>query len=201
MIANHIHDALLQVRKLQELVLEKTTFRGYSGTARIVSGILVLAASGVMSLQVYPSKPQAHLIGWGVVLGLCLVINYAALLYWFLFDRNVLRNPTALRPALDAVPALLVGGVLSVAIVVSHTFHLLFGAWMCLYGLGQTAYRRSLPGGIFVLGLCYILFGAYCLLSPQIEFTEPWPMGVVFLCGECAGGWILIRDKRRRVLT
>ena len=38
-----------------------------------------------------------------VVLSMGLVINYVALIYWFLFNREVHRNPLMLRPALDAI--------------------------------------------------------------------------------------------------
>ena len=45
MIANHIHDALGQVRKMQELILSKRNFRGYSGIARALGGVSALAGA------------------------------------------------------------------------------------------------------------------------------------------------------------
>ena len=49
MIANHIHDALAQVRTLQELILEKRIFKGYSGKARIAAGTLALACAVILA--------------------------------------------------------------------------------------------------------------------------------------------------------
>ena len=49
MIANHIHDALGQVRRLQELVLDRHMFRGYSGKARLACGAMTLLAAMAMS--------------------------------------------------------------------------------------------------------------------------------------------------------
>jgi len=192
MIANHIHDALAQVRKLQEFLIEKRLFKGYSGTARIVSGSAALAGAAILSSGSVPSDAHAHLIGWGVVLAVGIVVNYGCLLYWFLFDPEVRRSAVMLKPALDAIPALGVGAVFTVALVAGQHFDQLFGAWMCCYGLAQVAYRRSLPQGIYHVGLGYLVCGAYFLLSPSVTFLNPWPMGIVFFAGELAGGLVLL---------
>lgn len=197
MIANHIHDALAQVRKLQEIVLEKKLFKGYSGKARVISGAVALAGAAVLSSAAVSPAPLAHLAGWGVVLAVGLVVNYAAMAYWFFFNSGAGRNPIMLKPAIDAVPALAVGAVFSMALILAGQYNLLFGTWMCLYGLAQVAYRQSLPRGIYFVGLCYIACGAYCLLAPGISFTNPWPMGIVFCLGEAAGGVILMLNADR----
>lgn len=197
MIANHIHDALTQVRTLQAFILERNIFKGYSGKARLVAGGLALAGTAILGSPAFPGLPRAHLAGWGTILIISLIANYGAMVYWFLFDDRVHRNLPMLRPALDAVPALAVGAMVSAALILRQQYDLLFGAWMCLYGLAQTAYRTSLPKGIYVMGLFYLACGAVCLLSPHVTFTNPWPMGLVFFAGEMGGGFVLIRDHRR----
>lgn len=203
MIANHIHDALAQVRTLKGLVLEKALFRGYSGYARIGCGTLALFGALVMSSAVFPDTPTAHLVGWGVVLALALAFNYGALAHWFLFDREVRRDLRQLKPAIDALPALGVGAILSIAIIAAGTLDLLCGVWICLYGLAQCAYRQSLPRHIYTIGVAYIVAGAACLLWPGASFLNPWPMGVAFFSGEWAGGLVLLtdRDLRAQELT
>ncbi|HBA84985.1 MAG TPA: hypothetical protein DCZ95_12895 [Verrucomicrobia bacterium] len=195
MIASHIHDALSQVRRLQELILNKRQFMGYSGKARIASGVLALAGAGALSRGIVPATPEAHLIAWGIILAGAVVLNYSCLAYWFFFDDHVRRNPIMLKPALDAIPALAVGAALTVALVLARQFDLLFGVWMCLYGLAQAAYRQSLPGGIYLVGLCYILCGAAYLVFSGVSFLNPWPMGLMFFLGELAGGWTLIHQE------
>jgi hypothetical protein len=197
MLANHIHDALAQVRALQEFLIERNVFKGYSGTARLVSAAAALLGAAALGSARMPASPWAHLAGWGVVLVVGVIANYAALFYWFLFDRHVGRNPLMLKPALDALPALALGGVLSVVLIHRRDFDLLFGIWTALYGLAQVAYRHSLPRGMYEIGLLYMVAGVFFLLSPHTRFTNPWPMGLVFFTGELAGGWILIRDHRR----
>lgn len=197
MIANHVHDALAQVKVLQEFILAKNTFKGYSGKARLAAGAASLLAACVLGWPRMPASPWVHLAGWGIVLAVALVVNYAALVYWFLFDAGVRRNPLMLKPALDALPALAMGAILSLALIAHQQFDLLFGVWMGCYGLAQVAYRVSLPKGIYLIGLFYLACGAACLLWPSVSFVNPWPMGWVFFVGECAGGWILIRDHLR----
>ncbi len=192
MIARHIHDALDQVHRLQDLVLEKRMFQGYSGRARMLSGATALAAAAVLDSPWVPHTNPAHLAGWGLALVVALLLNYGALTWWCLFDPGVRRNPRLVKPAVDAVPALAVGAVLSVALVLAGQYRLLFGVWMSLYGLAQVAYRQSLPTGIYRVGLIYILCGAVCLFAPSLSFTNPWPMGLTFALGECAGGYVLL---------
>lgn len=193
MMTAPLHDALAQVRQLQEMVLQKRQFMGYSGWARISSGTLALTAAAVLDSPWVPRDPASHLRGWVLVLALTGIINYACLIYWFLFDADVRRNPRMLKPAVDALPALLIGGVLTVALVHARHYDLLFGVWMCLYGLAQVSYRLSLPAGIYGVGLCYIACGTACLLAPGATFLHPWPMGLVFFLGELAGGLLLIQ--------
>jgi hypothetical protein len=197
MIAHHIHDALAQVRVLQEFIIERNLFKGYSGKARILAGLTALGGTGVLGAGWVPANPWMHLAGWGVILAVGVGVNYAALLYWFLFDGEVRRNPMMLKPAMDAIPALGVGAVLSLALILKGEFDLLFGMWMCLYGLAQVAYRSSLPKGIYWIGVFYVVCGTVCLFWQGVSFVEPWPMGMVFVTGELAGGAVLLGDHYR----
>lgn len=200
MIANHIHDALAQVKQMQEMILEKRLFKGYSGTARILSGSVALAGAAVLGSRLVPPDPFAHLAGWGVVLFIALILNYGALTWWFLFDSKVRGNVTMLKPAIDAVPPLAVGAGLSVAVVLRADYDVLFGIWMCCYGLVHCAHRHSLPRGIYFTGLYYLAAGAFCFVHPSISFLQPWPMGIVFFVGELIGGTILLIGNRESAL-
>jgi len=195
MIANHIHDALAQVRQLRDLVLEKRMFFGYSGRARMVGGAAALVGALVMSLPSYPSGRVAHLAGWSAVLLAALIANYGALALWTFSRRKPRHGLSELAPAVEALPALAIGAVASVALVVHDQFHLLFGTWMSFYGLVHVVYRVSLPRANYGVGVFYMVSGAACLLHPALKFTNPWPMGLVFFVGESLGGIILCRHR------
>ena len=195
MIANHIHDALGQVKKLREIILEKRNFQGYSGTARMAGGLTALAGAVVLASDAVPKSPLSQLIGWCVILVTALVLNYGGLAMWFFFDKEARRELLKLMPAFDAVPALAVGAVLSLAVILQEQYQLLFGIWMCLYGLGHVVYRLSLPKTIYAVGIFYMLCGSYCLLDPGVSFVNPWPMGIVFFLGESVGGFVLYKNR------
>jgi len=105
------------------------------------------------------------------------------------------RELLRLSPAVDAIPALAVGAGPTVAAWIHGAYDLLFGVWMCLYGLVHVNYRLSLPPANYAVGVFYLLSGAVCLLHPGVSFLNPWPMGCVFFLGETAGGWILYRHR------
>ena len=179
MIAHHIHDALAQVRRLQALILEKRLFRGYSGIARMAGGILALVGAAIMASRNFPATPTAHLLGWAAVLAGALIINYGALLGWFAAKPVSQSSLRELVPAFDAIPALAVGAGLSLALVMHGEYDLLFGTWMCLYGLAHMPYRNSLPFANYLVGIFYLVCGAFMLVWPGVAFTNPYPMGFV----------------------
>jgi len=193
MIANHIHDALGQVRRLQGLILEKRKFTGYSGTARMLGGSVALLGCVLMGL--YLKSYIAHLVGWGCILAASLAVNYGALMLWFVQLPDRERNLPNIFPALDAMPPLAVGALLSTALLMNGSADLLFGTWMCLYGLAHTTCRTALPKENWWLGFYYLACGAVFLLWPGASFMNPLPAGMVFLAGEWIGGIIFHRHK------
>jgi len=194
MVEEQIDDALDQVRRLSELVSRRRMFRGYSGRARMACGVLALIAAFILSLTIIPAGNPTHLFGWGVVLILALLINYGAVAWWYISHPDVRNNPVLLKPAMDALPALAAGGILTVALVSSGQYDLLFGVWMLMYGLAQTTYRTALPRGVYWTGMVYMVCGALLAIQP-IAFTKPWPMGIVFFFGELAGGLCLLQPE------
>lgn len=190
MIASHIHHALAQVRELKIRVLNAQQFQGYSGRCRAAGGTVALLAPLVMGWGAYPNTPEAHLWGWAVVFACAILSNYSAVLFWFLFQSDAERDVRRLMPTLDALPSLVVGGVLTGALVLNAQHDLLFGTWMCLYGLTNLSARNTLPRALRPLGIFYIACGAVCLITPLGSLSHPWAMGLVFGAGELVGGFI-----------
>lgn len=193
----HIHQALAQVRELQQKVLEKQYFKGYSGRARALSGTIAMLAACVMWLPWYPLTREAHVVGWGAVFVIGAVLNYGALIYWYFSDRGARRDFRRIKPAFDVFPALLVGGVLTHVFLREGLHDLLPGMWMALFGVANLASQRVLPRMINVVGWFYVTCGAISLLVAA-PFTNPWPMAVVFFFGEWAGGFVLHFDRLPR---
>lgn len=194
MISNQIQNAISQVVELQHAIIYKQRFKGYSGRARAIAGTLALLMAGIMSLQSFPQKETAFVFGWGIVFLIGLLLNFGFLVHWFLFDPKVNRDFRRLKPILDAFPPFFVGAILTVTMILADEYQFLIGTWMCLFGLANLATRHVLPKKISMVGLFYITCGVFCLLSPYVTFTNPWPVGIVFFIGEWAGGIVLHFD-------
>ena len=196
MIANHIHDALAQVRELRQRILERQRFRGYSGGARIGAGMVALTGAWIMASASYPHTAYAHLLGWGSVFFLAILTNYGFLLYWFAKDAGLNGDVRMLRPTVEVFPSLIVGGLLTLVMSLEGHYDYLFGIWMSLFGLANIASRHVLPHKMGLVGCFYIACGTFCLFSPTRTFLDPWPMGIVFFIGELAGGILLSLDQK-----
>ncbi|MDR2845113.1 MAG: hypothetical protein LBV28_03365 [Puniceicoccales bacterium] len=184
----NIHDALGAVAELRERVLVRQRFCGYSGVARAAGGTLALCAAALARATGADAVDVILLAVWGVVFAGALVLNYGAVCWWFLTEK---RRAEALTPALEPLPVLLVGGILTAAIY--HTIGpvLLPGVWMCVFALTQFSAKYALPRAIRRVGWFYIVAGAVCFACGEWAWREPLVMGAVFFFGEWAGGLIL----------
>ena len=199
MTAQHLRQALDHVRQIRGHIIDRQRFTGYSGRARMVAGSVALLGALAIGSGRVPDTDLARLRVWGTVFVLSVVVNYGALIYWFLHDPRVDRDVRRLRPALDVLPPLAAGGILTLAFVLRHWMDMLYGTWMLLYGLANLASRRVLPRPITFVGGFYLICGTACLLASSARFDNPWPMGTVFFVGELVGGAILHVDRTRHI--
>jgi hypothetical protein len=198
---NTVQEALKQVRELQQKILEKQRFKGYSGRARAISGTLALVAAAVLASGYGPQTNLGHLIGWSIVFALSVLLNFGAILYWFLADPRAKRDLRRLKPLGDTLPPLCVGGILTFALITNGLYSWLFPLWMCLFGLANLASRHVLPRAISLIGWFYILAGSLLLLLGSTSFRNPWPMGIIFFAGEWMGGIVLHFDENSSFAT
>ena len=195
MIARHIHDALRQVREMQERILLKQRFKGYSGRARALGGCVALGAGILMHRRADQLSEISILWGWLLVAAFSAAINYGALFYWFLSDPGVKRDFRRLKPALEVAPVFFAAGVITFSIAGAGAFQLLYGTWLCCYGLAQFCGRDVLPGKIRWVGSAYLLSGALACVLPAGGFQATLLFGAVLFAGELAGGLVFHFDE------
>ena len=196
MLNEHITKALKQVRELRARVIESQVFQGYSAAARTAGAGAALLGTLIMSLPFFPASSLAHIWGWGLVCAFAIAANLTGVSVWYLKQPADRRELSLLRPTVDAAPPLIVGAILTFAIINQEAYPLLFGAWMCVFGLVNCSTRRVLSGAICWLGAYYIICGAVCLAAAgSLPFTSPWPMGAVFFIGELAGARIFAAQR------
>ncbi len=158
-----------------------------------------VAMLGCALMSFFRDNFTAQWVGWGCILAASLLLNYGALLLWFIQLPERKRTIAEISPAFDAIPPLAVGAVLSAALLLRGHPDLLFGSWMCLYGLAHTTCRKALPRENGFLGLYYLACGAFFLLWPGTTFMNPLLAGLVFLIGEWIGGAIFYRHKIKAI--
>lgn len=196
MLVPHVHRALEQVRDIRERVIDRQLFGGYSGPARMAGGCVALLAAVMLSLETVPATAEAHLIGWGIACLAAFSINAGALFRWYLRRAGGKRKIEDLRPVIDSVAPLVVGGIVTWVLIGIEAFDVMCGVWMCVFGLVNIASRHALPKATWHLGWFYIACGAfYLFVWPDRSFINPWPMGIVFFLGECAGGTVFSRSR------
>jgi hypothetical protein len=194
MEGNPVQQALTQVRDLQKKILEKQRFKGYSGRARAISGTFALITAIIMSRSFYPQTVLAHLAGWSALFLFAIALNFGAIFFWFVFDSNAKRELRRLRPLLDVLLPLTVGGIFTLTFILHGLYSYLFGTWMCFFGLANFATRHTVPRSIWIPSLFYVACGTILLLTRDLSFLNPWPMGIAFFIGEWVGGIILHFD-------
>lgn len=197
MTPSPINEALHMVQQVRRSLAHKEPFKGWSGPIRILCGTLAVFVAAVLHLEWIPRTVFWHVVSWGCLFAVAMLLNLGALFHWFANDEKTGRDVRRLRPLLDVFLPLLVGAVLTFALITHRQFDYLFGVWMCMFGLTNLASHYVLPGPILLVGLFYVLAGCICLLMPGMNFLDPWPMGWVFFGGEWAGGLVLYLDDRR----
>jgi protein-S-isoprenylcysteine O-methyltransferase Ste14 len=197
-VIEHVHQALAQVRTMHRYVVEKQRFKGYSGRARALSGVVALGAS--YCLARHPGRgSDLSMATWFVVAGLGAAINYGAVLYWYLSEPAGDKQALRLKPVIEVLPGLAAGAVLTAAFWRDGAFDYMVPVWMLLFGLANLASRHVLPREIAWVGLFYMTAGAVLLyFQPRTGLSNPWPMGIVFFCGECMGGLVIFFDRPDR---
>ena len=190
-----IDEALRQVRAIQNRMLAKQRFKGYSGRARALGGCFALMAAFMVGFSSDPANSIQVLYAWAAVFIFAASINFGALVYWFATDPEVEKDWRRLRPLVAILPSLVVGFVLTLTLVERGAFDLLYGVWILIYGLANFASRAVLPKQICWAGWYYILAGSFFILFQPASFTQPITAGIVFFVGEWLAGLILHYDE------
>jgi hypothetical protein len=94
------------------------------------------------------------------------------------------------------LPEIVVGAVFTAIIIKNQQYDMLMGVWLCLYGLVHVSYRQALPKGSYIVGLFYIICGAFFLFQ-HVQFTNPLPAGIIIFAGETMCGISLYKNRRQ----
>ena len=196
-----VERALADLAEVRNRLASVQEFRGYSGLAAALSGAMAVLA-GIMQLVLAPAPHspldmQRYLTIWFVCLAAALLINYGALLIWYVRSAGRQQRSQTRTVGFAILPAIALGAVLSLAMFTNKMPWLLPGVWYASYGIGLFASRAMLPKGVIAVATLFGLVGAALLLSPDQSLPLRWwvmPLGFGF--GQIAIGYLLTQERK-----
>ncbi len=136
-------EILEQIRAVRHKLIYNQVFIGYSGWARIAGGAVALLGGLIMASNSFSKEIDSHILGWGSICAISFLLNLFAVFWWQHKTETRLSNFEKLLPTIDIMAPLYVGAIATYALIQYQMQDLLFGFWMCLFGLMHTASRHT----------------------------------------------------------
>lgn len=158
-----LHDrAMDNLRYIRETMERSGSFTAVSGWAVVLMGAVALVAWGLTR----GVEPDTWVLTWMTAAGVAIVLGTSAtMLKARRMGEPIFRGPGR-KFVLSVLPALLVGGFLTIPLHRAGETALLPGVWLLLYGTavcsGGAFSVRTIP----VMGISFLALGAVCLVSP-----------------------------------
>jgi hypothetical protein len=195
-----LQQALSDLAEVRDRLVRVQRFEGYSAVAAIASGFAALAA-GYVQLQAAPlplriDALHRYVMIWMACLAVALALNYGAVGIWLWKH----RGPGALSgfrtAARSIAPSVVLGGLLTVALIDRSAYSLLPGTWFSLYSLGLFASRDVIPRSTFAITLGFAALAALFLVSPlQSVALSWWVMPLGFGLGQIGVGLLICLER------
>ncbi len=193
--------ALLDIAEVRERLATTQTFKGYSGLAAAISGVLALVAGGVQAYLV-PGVVDAHgariyFAIWLICCAASIIVNYGAIAHWFARDVSARDRWQTRTVGLSILPALVLGGALSAILLRIGHVELLPGAWYSCYGVGLFASRTMIPRSVVPLAMVFMLAGCALFFAPPEIALQWWVMPIGFGAIQLFIGYAIHRDRKQ----
>lgn len=156
----HAQDNLKYIRDTME---SATSFTGVSGKGYVCAGLTALAAAWLAAQQ---TSANAWLGVWMGELLLAAILAFAMTAIKARSQGTSLWSANGIKLLLAFLPAMTVGGILTVALYLRGDLTLLPGIWMCLYGSAVITAGVHSVRIIPVMGILFILLGTVVLFAP-----------------------------------
>jgi len=137
------------------------SFTAVPGTGGIVMGLSAFAAAMVAT-----AYPHSFLVVWLYEAVIALLIGVVSVVHKARGMRVSLGSSPARKFALGFTPPLVVGCVLTVALLQANVPQLLPGIWLCMYGAGIIAGGAFSVGIVPVMGIGFLCAGIGALFTP-----------------------------------
>jgi len=192
--------ALSDLEEVRHRLERVQRFEGYSAPAAAASGAVALAA-GLVQQQMapLPVSTQAmhdYVLIWIACLAVALAVNYGAVAVWLLKHRAPGAQSRFRTAARSIAPSVLLGGVLSLALIENGAYAMLPGTWFALYALGLVASRSAIPKSATGVTIGFAALAVLFLITPLSALALAWwvmPLG--FGAGQIAIGFLIWQGR------
>lgn len=159
-LQQHAADNLRFIRATME---SATAFTGVSGKGYVLAGVSALFAAWLAAQQ----DSEATWLGvWMLELVLAGSMALALTMAKTEKQGKSLRSASGRRLLLAFIPAMAVGGILTLALFLRNDLALLPGIWLSLYGAAVTTAGAHSVRIVPMMGIAFMVLGAAALLFP-----------------------------------
>lgn len=192
--------ALADIAEVRERLGHVQRFRGYSGLAAAISGAFAIVAGALQAL-IAPHVQTAHqghlyFALWFACCSASVLVNYGAIAHWYVNDATARDRWQTTTVGLSMLPALILGAVLSFALLHANLYAFLPGVWYGCYGVGLFASRTMVPRAVVPIAAAFMIAGMGLLFVPAAIALQWWVLPIGFGAGQLAIGFFIMRDRR-----
>jgi hypothetical protein len=203
-----ISDAVDQIAEIHGQIAKGEVYRGWRATPLALSGVVGLAAAWLQRPTLGADNPTGFVLYWAAVAAVAAAIGMSEIVHTSLsglgsnpavgasFERRQTR-----RVAIQLVPALAVGALVTVAFVRlgPALISVLPGVWALCYGLAIFSARPYLARGSGWVALYFIAGGFFLLWNADTAVARSaWAVGGLFGAGQLFGALVLYWNLERR---
>lgn len=152
------------LRFIRQTMERATAFTAVPGWGGVGMGVLALAAAGVAETR---PTDDAWLATWLATAVLALTLGGWTMARKARRAGTVVFSYSGRRFVLSYVPPLVVGALLTLALVRAGQLDALPGTWLLLYGTGVVTGGAFSVRVVPLMGLCFMALGAVALFGPS----------------------------------
>jgi hypothetical protein len=189
--------ALADIVAIRSQLARGTQFRGYGPVTVAATGVLALTAALVQVLYLPnpAATPLAYLTLWVGMAVLALIITGVEMIARSRREHGGLADEMLYAAVEQYIPSGVAGMLLTVVIhrYAEGALPLLPGLWQIIFSLGVFASCRSLPPGMFAVGMWYLAAGLVSLALANAAPFSPLAMAIPFSIGQFLMAFVLYR--------
>ena len=189
--------ALADITAIRSQMARGTEFRGYGPVTVATTGLLALLAGALQALYLPDpaATPLAYLSLWAGMAAIAVLLTAAEMVARTRRVHGGLADEMLYAAAEQYIPAGVAGTLITVVLYrfAPDALKLLPGLWQIIFSLGVFASSRSLPRGMFAVGVWYLAAGLATLaLSGNASFSA-LAMAIPFGVGQLLMAFVLYR--------